>query len=92
MNKKYIETLLIVAAGVAFYFLVYKKLLSPAAKSREFLHTLGFGIADAMNDNEVNDAATYIRDYTQKGKKLIPGSALEERINAIANKYKIFNV
>jgi len=88
--KKYIEIILFVAVGVAVYFLVIKKLFSRAAQSREFLHTLGFGVADMMTDSEAITAATYIRDYTQKGRRLVAGSAFANAVNAVSNKYGIF--
>lgn len=88
--KKYVEIVLFIAVAVAAYFLIYKKLFSPAAKSREFLHTLGFGIADRMSDGEVVTAASYIRDYTQKGKKPLPGSLFAMKVDALSRKYNIF--
>ena len=90
MKKQYIDYVIYIAVALAVYFFIYKKFFSPATKSREFLHTLGFGIADRMTDDEAIDAASYIRDYTQRGIKVSPGSAFAYRINAIAKKYNIF--
>lgn len=88
-DKLIINVVIFIAVAIAAYF-IYKNKFSPVAKDRDFLHNLGFGVADRMTDQEVIAAATYIRDYTQKGKRPAPGSALATMVNYLHNKYKIF--
>lgn len=87
--------LYIIVAAVAYYainkFLQRKKYL-------DYLHSLGFRIADDMTGDEVKTSYIYLHDYARKygaqaGKMLQDYSPLlYAKAKAISQKYQIFNL
>lgn len=86
MKKEIIIYLIIAIAA----YILYTKLFSRSARDRDYLHTLGFGIADRMTDDEVHISASYIRDYRQKGIEPDHKSFFYSQVMKISDKYKIF--
>lgn len=52
--------------------------------------TFAAKLATQMSDAEVDTVYEYIHDYYTKGKNLVEGSDLFNRLMAVSNKYQIF--
>jgi hypothetical protein len=89
MKKEYINIIIYVVIAVTA-FMLYKKLFSQSAKDKDYLLNLGFGIADRMSEDEIKTAASYIRDYRQKGIEPNHNTFFWQQVKAISSKYKIF--
>lgn len=95
------NTLLLLAIGIGGYLYLTRK---PDRKGKqEYLVSWLIGSGgqqgevtsfttklNAMNDAEVDTVYEYIHDWYAKGKNLVQGSDLYNRVMLISNKYEIF--
>lgn len=84
----------IAAAFLAFLFLSHVSKKGARREAEEYLNSI-MGVSmdylSRMTDKEVIASASYIRDYTQKGKTVEPGSELDTILKTVSMKYKLFN-